>query len=230
MSSRTAGRALVIAHRGASAYHWQNSLAAFSAAVALGADGVELDVHDTQDGVLVVHHDPLLDGRPIGTLTAAEVTAHRLPNGEPVPTLAAVLGTVGPKLIAFIELKSLDPAHDDALRAAIGAAPAPANCHIHSFDHRVVFRVSNASPGVVAGVLSTSYPVRPFAQVTEAGARELWQHESMIDGPLVEGAHALGLAVYAWTVDEPGRMRELLALDVDGICTNRPDVARKVVD
>ncbi|HEX9581630.1 MAG TPA: glycerophosphodiester phosphodiesterase [Gemmatimonadales bacterium] len=223
------GRAIVIAHRGASAYEPENSLAAFRAAVALGADGIELDVHDTADGEIVVHHDPQLGGRRIRDLSAAEARAQRLPNGEPVPTLTEALATIGSQTIVFIEVKSLDASHDGALLARMAAAPAPARCHVHGFDHRIIRRLKASGAELVAGVLSTSYPVDPFAQLTAAGAGELWQHEAMLDGPLIAGAHQRSLVVYAWTVDDAARMRAVLALGVDGICTNRPDVGRAAV-
>ncbi|MBI2615573.1 MAG: hypothetical protein HYW52_07870 [Gemmatimonadetes bacterium] len=87
---------MVIAHRGASGYEHENSLAAFRAAVRIGADGIELDIHDTADGAIIVHHDPLVDGRPIRELPGALVSRHRLPNGEPVPTLGQALGRPHP--------------------------------------------------------------------------------------------------------------------------------------
>lgn len=220
---------LVIAHRGASAYEHENSLAAFHAAVRMGADGIELDIHDTADGGLVVHHDPSLDGRPLRQLTSAAVGRHRLPNGESVPTLSQALATVGPGCRVFVEVKTLDPEHDAALFAALDGGPAPSNYHVHGFDHRIVRRLTASRPGLVGGVLSTSYPVDPWRQLADAGARELWQDAPLTDRPLVDGAHQRGVRVYAWTVDDPARARELAGIGVDGVCTNRPDVIRKAL-
>lgn len=220
---------LVIAHRGASGYEHENSLAAFRAAVRLGADGIELDVHDTADGVLVVHHDPLLDGQPIRELSAAEVSGVRLPNGEPVPTLAAALRTIGPDCRVFVEVKTLAPEHDAALLAALDAGPAPSNYHVHGFDHRVVRRLTAQRRGLVGGVLSTSYPLDPWRQLSDVGAQELWQETPLIDRALVDGAHERGFLVYAWTVDHAARARELAAVGVDGVCTNRPDLIREAL-
>src|SRR5688572_25175612 len=89
-------RPSIIAHRGASAHDTENSLAAYRRAIALGADGIELDVHATRDGHLVVHHDPALPGLgPIAELEAALVRSHRLANGEPVPSLPQALEAIG---------------------------------------------------------------------------------------------------------------------------------------
>ncbi len=219
-------RPLVIAHRGASAAEPENSLAAFRAAVRMGADGIELDVHDTADGALIVHHDPSLDGRPIHQLSAPDLSAQRLPNGEPVPTLAQALGAIGRECRVFVEVKSLAPQHDPALFATLDAGPAPSHYHVHGFDHRIVRRLTARRPGLVGGVLSTSYPLDPWRQLSDAGAQELWQEAQLMDQALVDGAHARGFRVYAWTVDDPARARALTALGVDGLCTNRPDVIR----
>ncbi|HWP38532.1 MAG TPA: glycerophosphodiester phosphodiesterase [Gemmatimonadales bacterium] len=219
----------MIAHRGASAYEVENSLAAFRAAIAMGADAVELDIHDTADGEIVVHHDPALGGRAIGELTASAVRSHRLSNGEAVPLLSEVLEALGPAPLVFVEVKSLRRANDRRLFETLAAGPAPAHYHVHSFDHRIVRRLKAGRPDLVTGVLSTSYPVRPFDQLVTAGAVELWQAQALVDQDLVRGAHERDMAVYAWTVDDPARMRWLLDLRVDGICSNRPDVAREVV-
>jgi len=219
----------VIAHRGASAYEPENSLAAFRAAAALGADGVELDVQTTLDGIVIVHHDAVADNHRIAEVRLGELRDHKLPNGEAIPPLADALSTLGTKLLVFVEVKTLPPQHDDRLLQVLQIGPAPENYHVHSFDHRIIRRLKQRQPSLPCGVLSTSYPVNPLSQLEDAGATELWQVESMIDRELIEAAHDKGYPVYAWTVDEPTRMRQLIDLGVDAICTNRPDVAREVV-
>ncbi len=217
-------RPLIIAHRGFAAAHPENSLGAFRAAVELGVDGIELDVHGTRDGALAVHHDAQLAGCPISTLTLAQVRRHRLANGEPVPTLDAALQAIGASVLVFVEVKTLAPACDAALLEALSRGPAPEHYHVHSFDHRIVHRLIRQRPHLVGGVLSSSYPLNPWAQLADAGARELWQEGPLVDSALVEGAHARGYRVYAWTVDQPEQASELAALGADGLCTNRPDL------
>lgn len=221
--------ALVIGHRGASAYEPENSLAAFVLAGVQGADGVELDVHVTADGALVVHHDPVIEQRRICELDLDAVRAYRLANGEPVPTLAEALEVLGTSLLAFIEVKDLPRSADAQLFRVIDEAPAPPNYRIHAFDHRLVRRLYDRRPAVPTGVLSASYPIDPVGPVRAARAAALWQQQELIDAPLAAALHAADLRLYAWTVDAPPRMRELLALGVDGVCTNRPDVAREVI-
>jgi len=222
--------ALVIAHRGASAYEVENSLAAFRAAVRLGADAVELDVHATADGALFVHHDTAIDGRPIPRLTASEAGAQRLPNDEPLPTLDQALQACGPGLQVFIEVKSLPPQFDDRLFDAITRGPNPSGYAVHGFDNRIVRRLGEQRPSLPRGVLSSSYPIRPLVPLQDAGATTLWQERGLVDRPLVQTLHKAGCRLIVWTVDDPGEMAELVALGVDGLCTNRPDVGRRVVD
>jgi glycerophosphoryl diester phosphodiesterase len=223
------GRPLVIAHRGASAYEHENSLAAFRKALDQHADGVELDVHATADGELVVYHDPDVAGRPIARTALADTRRFLLPNGEPIPTLAEALALITPSAIAFVELKTLPAEADAALLGLLDRAPRPERCQVHSFDHRIIRRLTAQRPGLLAGVLSGSYTLDPARQVLEAGASVLWQHQEMVDGPLAALVHEAGFRLYAWTADRPDRIRRLLADGVDGICTNRPDVARGVV-
>jgi glycerophosphoryl diester phosphodiesterase len=220
---------LVIAHRGASAYEPENSLAAFRAARELGADGVELDVQTTADGAFVIHHDPHAGAVLIPEAARDRVRAHRLPNGEPLPFLAEALDVLGRDLTVFVEVKTLPPSLDEAFLAALAAGPAPERYHVHAFDHRIVRRLKQRRPRLPCGVLSSSYPLEPLRQLEDAGAEALWQGEDLVDAPLVRQAHERGYRVYAWNVDHPPRMRALEALGVDGICTNVPDVAREVL-
>lgn len=220
---------LVIAHRGASAYEEENSLAAFRAAIQLGADGVELDVHVTADGVPVVHHDPAIAGHAIDARPFSALSPLRLPNGEPIPTLADALDALGTDQLVFVEVKALAAAHDGCLLEVLEAGPAPSNYQIHSFDHRIVRRLRSRQPGLRCGVLSCSYELRPFMALLDVGANALWQREEMVDADLIAEGRGLGLRVFAWTSDDPDRIRELLSLGIDGICTNVPDVARAIV-
>ncbi|MEJ2237097.1 MAG: glycerophosphodiester phosphodiesterase [Gemmatimonadales bacterium] len=219
----------VIAHRGASAHEVENSLAAFRAAAQLGVNGVELDVHGTKDGTLVVHHDSSAGSFRIAETRFGELRDHQLPNGETIPRLSDALSTLGTDVEVFVEVKDLRAEHDDSLFAVLEAGPAPARYHVHSFDHRIIRRLKVNRPSLPCGVLSTAYPVEPLAQMRDARATELWQVKDMIDKQLVEAVHAADYRVYTWTVDEPQNMREFVALGVDAICTNRPDVAREVI-
>jgi len=223
-------RPLAIAHRGASVAEVENSLAAFRAALSLGADAVELDVHATADGALVVHHDEMIGRHHVAHCAFTEVREHRLRNGEPVPTLEEALAIIVPEMIAFVEVKSLAPRWDARLFDAIDRTGAPQRVRIHSFDHRIVHRLGAERPQLGRGVLSSAYPVHAVRMMEDADAQALWQHAPLVDLALVEKVHAADGVVYAWTLDDPDKMERLLALGVDGLCTNHPERARQAID
>ncbi len=220
---------LVIAHRGASGYEYENSRAAFRAARVRGADAVELDVHAAADGVLFVHHDEVVSGSHIARSSAAQIRTLRLPNGESVPTLDDALAAVDAALRVFVEVKSLPPSCDERLLAALEGGGA-GRCAVHSFDHRIVKRLGLARPALERGVLLASYPLRPLDALEDTGATALWEEQTLIDAALVDTLHRAGHRIYAWTVNDPDDMRRLVALQVDGLCGNFPDIARRIVD
>ena len=222
-------RPLVIAHRGASAYELENSLAAFRAAAPRGADGVELDVHATKDGTLIVHHDETVGGRHITRSTAADIRALRLANGEPVPTLDEALDAIALPLKVFVEVKSLPPQFDGVLYAALERGPNQGRCAVHGFDHRIVSRLGLGRPALPRGVLLSSYPIRPLEVLEDTGATTLWEDHHMIDAALVDTLQSAGYQVFAWTANEEEDLRRLVGLGVDAVCTNYADVARRVV-
>jgi glycerophosphoryl diester phosphodiesterase len=216
----------VIAHRGASGYEYENSRAAFRRAVMMDADGVELDVHATRDGAIVVHHDAEVPGHgPIALLTLEEVRKVRICNGEPLPLLQEVLELVG-DCDVWVELKGLPTAHDGALLAVLDSGPMPGRYAVHSFDHRIVRRLGEACPALRRGILLSAYLDDPVAALRAVGATTLWQAWEQVDQELVERVHEAGARVIAWTVNEIGDLERLVRLGVDGLCGNYPDRIR----
>jgi len=184
---------------------------------------VELDVHATADGGIVVHHDPVLTGgEPLNTLTLPQATASLLANGERVPTLAAVLELIGDR-DAWIEVKSLPSVYDTTLLATLDAGPFPARYAIHSFDHRIIARLARLRPGLRAGALLAARVLDPVGVLKASGATTLWQEWAMIDQALVDAVHGAGGRVIAWTVNDAAVARRLAGLGVDGLCGNFPD-------
>lgn len=213
---------LKIAHRGVQSEGYENSLAAFRAAVdnlALGIDAVELDIHSTADGEIVVHHDPVTaSGLRIASASSHDLAADRLPDGSNIPTLAQALDILG-MLQVFVEAKGLAAEADATLLRVLLEGPNPAGYQLHAFDHRIIARLGDRSRDFGLGVLSCSYPIEPERQVLAAGATTLWQEWHLIDRELVERCASQGIAVIGWTVPaaESGR---LAALGVAGICAN----------
>ncbi len=223
-------RPLVIAHRGASAVEVENTVAAFRTAGQLGADAVELDIHETADGAFLVHHGNMVGQRHISHCTLAEIRQELLPDGKPAPVLEEALAAILPGMTAFVETKRLSPDNDDRFFAVLDACPAPQRVAVHAFDHRIIHRLGDLRPHLRRGVISASYPVNPVRCLADADADVLWQEWPFVDEALVKTVHAAGMTLYTWTVDDPQRMDQLLRMGVDGLCTDRPDLARSVVD
>jgi glycerophosphoryl diester phosphodiesterase len=222
-------RPSVIAHRGASGYEYENSRAAFRRAVMLDADGVELDVHATRDGGIVVHHDPEVPGAgPISQLSTAEARRVLIRNGERLPTLAEILELVGDRDV-WIEVKALPQGFDHLLLAVLDQGPVPKRYAVHSFDHRIVYRLGEARPSLRRGILLAAYLRDAVAVMRSVGATALWQEWQQIDQELVCQVHEAGGSVIAWTVNEIGDLDRMVRLGVDGLCGNYPDRTRVAI-
>lgn len=214
----------VIAHRGTPREIPENTLPGFRRALELGVQGIELDVHGTGDGVVVVNHDPSI-AQPgaglrarISNLTLSELRAMRTGLAA-IPTLREVLDMVDGKAQLYVEVKAagIEEAVVELLR------PMLSWCAVHSFDHRIVARVRGLEPRMRLGVLSASYPVDPVSPMRDAGALDLWQQWDLIDEILLERVHAIGGRVIAWTVNDVYSARHLVDRGTDGLCTDVAD-------
>lgn len=216
----------VIAHRGASGYEYQNSPAAFRRAVAMGADGVELDIHATTDGAFLVHHDAEVRGVGIiGELPSTAFADYRLPNGEPIPTLTEALRLLE-GLDVWVEVKTLPEGADAELLHTLDSGPTPERYAVHGFDHRIVARLGERRPELRRGALLASYLLDILPVLHGTGADTLWMEAHLIDQALVSELHTDGIRCVAWTANEDRDIRRLIALGVDGICGNFPDRIR----
>jgi glycerophosphoryl diester phosphodiesterase len=222
-------RPCIIAHRGASGYEYENSRAAFRRAVMLDADGVELDVHATRDGAIVVHHDAEIPGYgPIGQLTLSEVRQVRLRNGELLPMLGEILELMGDRDV-WVEVKTLTDSSDGELLRVLDRGPAPERYAVHSFDHRIVRRLGVERPGLRRGILLSAYLEDPVAAMRAVGATTLWQEWQQVDRDLVNRVHEAGFTIVAWTVNDIGDLERMARLGVDGLCGNYPDRIRVAI-
>lgn len=208
-----------IGHRGAPLEFPENTLPGFLRAVDRGADAVELDVHRTRDGAVVIHHDPDLlqiDGVPaaITGLTLEEVKAWLLPDGAHIPTLTDVMEALQDDAAVYVELKGRgvgEAAVEVALACGYGFA-------FHGFDHAAVLALRERYPDLVYGLLFDAGTRDVVARIADLPVRDLWPHHSLVDRELVEAAHDAGKRVLAWTVNEPEEARRLTVLGVDGLC------------
>jgi glycerophosphoryl diester phosphodiesterase len=214
------GRVERIAHRGASREFPENTLPAFGRAIELGADGIELDVHLTADGVAVVHHDFHLGGdrgtprRALTGMNWAEASRHAVAPGVFLPSLGQVLELVGTRATVYVELKGKDV--EAAALATIRASRA--RCAVHSFDHLAIAQAARIAPEIRRGILFDAYPVDIARSMRDASALDVWPQWELIDQALVDRVHEGGGRVIAWTVNSESAAEQLVDLGVDGLC------------
>lgn len=195
----------------------ENTLPSFAAALDAGADGIELDVHATADGVVVVHHDGCLSGgAEIARTRWSEVS--RLANGSglEVPTLADVCELVADRAELFVEIKGAG-IEEEVLRALAGYGGPHA---IHSFDHAAIARIARRRGSPPLGLLFENAVADVPALLASHGARDAWPHHALVDARLVASVHDAGGRVIAWTANGRAEIARLTALGVDGICTD----------
>ena len=221
----------IIAHRGAPREALENTLPAFQAAMDQGADGIELDVHVTRDGVVVVHHDstlPIDTGgggslRRIADLLYREVLECPLAGGASMPTLDAALQLIGTRANVYVEVKSAGI--ERPLVECLARHP-DSRVAVHAFDHRIPVAVRALRADIAIGVLSASYPLDIPGFIEKAQAQAFWQQAELIDRALVIAAHALGARLVAWTENDDVHARALIAMGVDALCTDTPGQLR----
>ncbi|NDU77535.1 glycerophosphodiester phosphodiesterase [Actinomadura sp. DSM 109109] len=252
-----AGDVVNVAHRGASAYAPENTLAAFRLARVMKADMFELDVQETKDHQLVLMHDATLarttdaervyPGRApwrvadftlaeIGRLDAGGWFAARYA-GERVPTLGQALDAMrGQGLGLLLEIKNpaLYPGIERRVAAELRRYPSwlrpdprERRLAVQSFDWESVRRFHAVLPDVPTGLLGA--PKAADLPKLAAYADQVNPAFAGLTASYVEGVHDAGMDVLTWTVDDPGAMERAVGLDVDGIITNRPDVLSGVL-
>ena len=228
---------LVLAHRGANREAPENTVAAFRRAVELGADGVELDVHRTADGALVVHHDAATPAGILAEMTVDEIAA-ALPS---VPRLEDALDACA-GLLVNVEVKNMprDPAFDPTHQAAgllvdlVASRGGRDRVLVSSFNLESVDRVRDLAPDLPTALLTVGLdPFAALAVVTAHGHRALHPDARSLAGGLaadaVADAHAQDIEVNVWTVNDPDEIVRLADAGVDAVITDVPGVAVAVL-
>ncbi len=239
-----APRPLIVAHRGAARAAPENTLAAFRAAMYLGADGIEFDVQRTADGALVIMHDSTLERTTSGRgrlpdwrlsdLKALDAGSwfRASAAGERIPTLDETIAAVPAPARLFAEIKQ-GPAFDEGIAGALadrlGQLDTAGRCEVSSFDHPSLKQFRAAAPNIPTGILYSARLIDPVAAAGLAGAQALHPDWELIAPDLVPLAHSHGLAVVTWTVNAADQMERLAAMEVDAIITDLPDLARRVL-
>jgi len=239
---------LVAAHRGGAQLWPENSLLAFANALGLGVDAVETDVHLTADGEIVVIHDPKLDRTStrrgaVGELTANDVTTARLkdrtgqPGDERVPTLAQLLDLLAPQRAQLLLEIKVDargrryPGIEEKALALLRSRHMAERTLVMAFEPETVARVRELDPAIRTVLLvGRRDGVRSAVKrATSLGASAVGYDFRALDADLVAATRAAGLTVAAWTVNEETDIRRIVALGVDIVISDRPDLALRLV-
>ncbi|MFN8544187.1 MAG: glycerophosphodiester phosphodiesterase [Candidatus Binatia bacterium] len=251
-------RPRLFAHRGASGLFPENTLEAFRAGLEAGADRLELDVHATLDGQVVVFHDETLDRTtdgtgPVSARTLAEIerldagcrfvapdgTRPFVGRGVGVPTLVQLLETC-PGVPLNIEIKQGDPPIVQAVLAVLDRFAARERTLLAAEHGSIMDRIRSAAPDVLTS--ASSEEVADFVFRLRDGRLADWCpaavalqvppsfHEvPIVTAESVAAAHAHGLEIHVWTVNTPREVDDLLDLGVDAIMTDFPDMAMQVL-
>jgi len=232
----------VIAHRGASAYRPENTLPAYQLAVEQQADMIEIDLHRTRDGAIVIAHDA--DLRHFGhvgelaDLTLAEVreldAGHGTDTPAQVPTLDEVLDAFGERIPFNLELKwgagGDYPGLEAAALEAVQKRGLLERTLFSSFRDSILDALRRLSPEVRLAVLvDPRHAERVLERAEAVDAEAVNPHFVLANESFIEEAHAVGMSVYPYTVDEEEHMDRLVGLGVDGLFTNRPDVMHALI-
>jgi glycerophosphoryl diester phosphodiesterase len=243
---------IVVAHRGASGQAPENTMEAFRLAVELGADALETDVHLSADGQVVLIHDDTLDrttdraGR-VAELTQAQIRAadagYRFERdgafpfrgrGVSVPTLEQLLDWLPEQVGLVVEIKAreaTDRTVELLQRHALHGTP---RLQLISFDEAAIERVRELDPAIPTGYLLVPGDniERALEYAVHRGhvAVHPWEGDLGLNPlPILQQAHAYGLRIGCYVVNDASRMQELAALGVWGFVTDHPDVAREAV-
>lgn len=249
------GRPQVFAHRGGSTLRPENTFAAFDHGLSLGADGLELDIRLSKDGVVVVHHDRTLERTTNGRGLVSSYTARELAaldaaahfgapafplrgQGWGIPMFADVLRRY-PAIAMIVELKINEPELAYRVVDLIRQAGALDRVALGSFGTRVLRAARGYEPRLMTGSSREETRLglyRSWCRIPISGppfdayqVPELSGRTRVVSPRFVRDAHASGVAVQVWTIDDPADMTRLLGWGVDGIITDRPDVAVEVV-
>jgi glycerophosphoryl diester phosphodiesterase len=232
---------LIVGHRGAMGYAPENTFASYERAVELGVDAVECDVHLSADEVPVVIHDHTLDrttdgegpvqARTLAQLKELDAGAWRGAEfaGQRLPTLDELLGWCASRVPLSIELKNGPTFYEGLAERVVELVRKHGmleRANVISFDHQAVRRVKELEPRLAAGILFAARLVDAAAAARAAGAETVMPAYYFATADVIAQAHAAGLTVSVWTVDDPATARALARRGVDAIASNYPDRIR----
>lgn len=220
---------LTIGHRGMMGVEPENTLRSFARAEREGLDVIELDLHLSKDGALVVMHDADVDRTtdgtgPIADRTLAELRELDAGDGERVPVFEEIVDAVRAPLQAEIK----DAAAARALADVLRARDLTARVEVISFHDEALATVSRLLPGVRTALVAEHYGIDVVDRARAVGASALSLDIRRLTLELVERAHTAGLRVLGWTVNTHDQLRLSRGLGLDGVVTDFPEIRRAV--
>lgn len=232
----------VWAHRGASAYAPENTIAAFKLALEMGADGIELDVHMTADARIVVIHDDTVDRTSNGTGRVADFTCQELKKldfsagmeqyrGARIPTLKEVYGLLkNTNTTVNVEIKSHDTAICEKLIALAREMGMEGRVSYTCFDHYMLLALRKIDPDCAIAPLYAAQIVDPWAYANYLQAEAVHPCKHMLQHPeLITECLRNGIDVNLWTLDTPEEIMAAAQYGASAVITNRPDVAKQIL-
>lgn len=246
-----------VAHRGASAYTPENTLAAVREGIAMGSDLIEVDVQRSKDGVLVLMHDTNLarttdveqvfpDRAPwrVADFTYEEMLqldagSWKVPEfaGEKIPTLTETIRTIRPSragLLLEIKAPALYPGIEADIARAMRTEPgyvesavAADRLVVQSFDFGSMATFTEIEPTITVGLLGT--PPAAELPALATWADQVNPNHRSVDAAYVQAVQDTGMECLVWTVDAVVDMNRVIDMGVDGVITNRPDVLEQVL-
>ncbi|MFF3346972.1 glycerophosphodiester phosphodiesterase [Streptomyces sp. NPDC002779] len=218
---------LTIGHRGVMGVEPENTLRSFVAAQQAGLDLIELDLHLSKDGHLVVMHDTEVDrttdgSGPIAEKTLAELRALDAGRGERVPVLEEVLDAVAAPLQAEIK----DVAAARALAEVMRRRDLVARVEVSSFHDEAVAEIARLVPGVRTALIGSRYGTDIVDRAVAVGAKTVCLNIRRLTLEVVEAARAAELRIIGWVVNTQDHLRLVRALGLDGATTDYPEIKR----
>lgn len=226
----------IIAHRGASGYAPENTLAAFKKALLMDVDMIEFDVRALSSGEVILMHDHRLNRTTNGTsyihtYSFADLRKLNAGDNEIIPTLQEVLDLVDRKVPVNIEIKGTGSARAVAgiVEEYLARGWKTSDFLISSFDHPQLQEFKKLMPAIDIGALTNTILLNYAVFAQELNATAVCLEDEFINDQYIQDAHDRGLKVYVYTVNDIEEVQRLYHMGVDGIFTNYPDTARKTL-
>jgi glycerophosphoryl diester phosphodiesterase len=214
-------KTLNIAHRGFTKKYPDNTLEAFSAAIKLGADGIECDVQETADNHFIIFHDNDIEGRKIIEMPIAEVEKIRLREQFRIPTLEETLELCHRHVLLNLEFKQVFSL--ERLLHEIQGVMTPDELLLSSFQSALITRLADLAPDIRRGILTARTVKDALELMSVTRAQVMLPIFGSTTKTLVDRLHSRDLSVMVWNCDTPEDMHTALSWNVDSIITNNPD-------